>query len=365
MSNQVTDNMPGYVREAHREGPKIVAIGGGTGLSTMLRGLKYASANITAVVAVSDDGGSSGFLRQDMKMPPPGDIRNCIMALANTEPFMEQLMNHRFKGGMLNGQSFGNLLLAALYETTGSFDTAVTRMHEVLAVTGRVLPVTTADVYLVAEFENGEEVARESMISRFKKQQNGSRIKRVSMFPKNPAALPDVLEAIAEADMIILGPGSLYTSIIPNLLVSGVTDAIVASGALKVYVCNVMTQEGESEGYSVSDHIRELMNHSHSDLFKYCLINNAPVPPAILERYERENAWPIEVDDHKLSDFEHIEIVARPLLGKQKDYARHNPRRLAYELFKLFVERAPRNTPAGQLDIVMLRWLESRRSAAL
>ncbi|MCL2084448.1 MAG: YvcK family protein [Oscillospiraceae bacterium] len=353
-----TDAIPGYIREAHAMGPKIVALGGGTGLSTMLRGLKAVSSNITAIVAVSDDGGSSGYLRHDRSMPPPGDIRNCIMALANTEPFMEQLMNYRFDGGALGGHSFGNLLLAALNGISPSFEDAVARMHEVLAVTGRVMPVTASDVYLEAEFENGAKVLGESKIFNFKKQQ-GCRIRCVRMVPQNPPALPAALEAITGADMIVVGPGSLYTSVIPNLLVDGVAGAILDSKALKVYVCNVMTQEGESEGYTVHDHVKELAAHSHPNLVQYCLINSSPVPEAILERYEVENAWPIEVDYDALKD-DGVELVVRPLLGKQANYARHNPKRLAYELFALFAEKAPRSGELAQLDKMMLSWLRSQ-----
>lgn len=349
---------PGYIREAHLMGPKIVAIGGGTGLSTMLRGLKEVSNNITAIVAVSDDGGSSGYLRHDRSMPPPGDIRNCMMALANTEPLMEQLMNYRFEGGAFGGHSFGNLLLAALNDICPTFDQAVERMHDVLAVTGRVMPVTTSDVYLEAEFENGAKVLGESKIFNFKKEQN-CRIHCVRLVPQSPPALPSALNAILDAELIVIGPGSLYTSIIPNMLVDGVVDAIMESRAMKVYVCNVMTQEGESEGYTAFDHANELIAHSKVGLFQYCLVNNAPVPPEILERYKSERACHIEVDADKFED-SGIELISRPLLGKQKNYARHNPRRLAYELFSLMVEKSPRMGELNSLDRCMLSWLESR-----
>lgn len=359
MSNNVSlqKDVPGYIREAHLMGIKIVALGGGTGLSTMLRGLKAVSGNITAIVGVSDDGGSSGYLRHDRSMPPPGDIRNCIMSLANTEPFMEQLMSYRFEGGTFGGHSFGNLLLAALNDICPTFEDAVARMHEVLAVTGRVLPVTTADVYLEAEFENGAKVLGESKIFSFKKQQN-CRIKCVRMVPQEPPALPDALKAIEEADLIVIGPGSLYTSIIPNMLVAGVADAVTRAKGMKVYVCNVMTQEGESEGYTVSDHIRELIQHTRPGLFQYCLVNNAEVPEEILHRYKEENAWPTQVDRENCAQF-NIELIERPLLGYQKDYARHNHRRLAYELFSLFVERMPRQGELAQLDLCMKSWLEA------
>ena len=230
-------------------GPKIAAIGGGTGLSTMLRGLKQYTRNLTAIVTVADDGGGSGMLREDLGMPPPGDIRHCMEALANVEPVMGELLSYRFPkdSGSLGGQSFGNLILAALNGISPSFDQAVARMSEVLAITGRVLPVTNEDVRLEATFENGTSVVGESKISRFKKEQD-CRIRKVRLLPEHPPALPETLRAIREADLILLGPGSLYTSVIPNLLVDGVAEAIRASDALKIYICNIMTQDGETEG---------------------------------------------------------------------------------------------------------------------
>lgn len=211
------------VPRAH--GPKVAVIGGGHGLSNMLRGLKQYTENISAIVTVADDGGGSGMLRQDLGMPPPGDIRSCMEALANTEPVMRELLHYRFTEGSLAGQSFGNLFLAALNGISPSFDAAVRRMSQVLAITGRVLPVTTADVQLEAEFENGATVVGESKIFYCKKQED-CRIRQVRLIPSRPKALPEAVSAIADADMIVLGPGSLYTSIIPNLLVDGIVKAI-------------------------------------------------------------------------------------------------------------------------------------------
>ena len=257
-------------------GPRIVAIGGGTGLSTMLRGLKNYTRNLTAVVTVADDGGGSGMLRRDMGMPPPGDIRHCMESLANVEPIMQRLLTYRFTEGALAGQSFGNLILAALNGVTGSFEEAVSQMSQVLAITGRVIPVTSADVQLEAVFENGTRVVGESKIYDFKKQQD-CRIHHVALIPERPRALPSALEAIREADLILLGPGSLYTSVIPNLLVEGVPEAIAQSDALKIYVCNIMTQDGETEGYTAGDHLEALMNHGAPGLVDLCLANSAPV----------------------------------------------------------------------------------------
>ena len=219
--------MPDTIPNLHQweRGPKITAIGGGTGLSTMLRGLKKYTKNLTAVVTVADDGGGSGVLRRDIGMPPPGDIRHCMESLANVEPIMERLLTYRFQEGSLAGQSFGNLILAALNGVTGSFEEAVAQMSQVLAITGRILPVTSADVQLEAVFENGARVVGESKISSFKKEQD-CRIAHVALLPERPAALPAALQAIREADLILMGPGSLYTSVIPNLLVEGGVEAI-------------------------------------------------------------------------------------------------------------------------------------------
>ena len=233
--------------EPHRRQPRIAAIGGGHGLSAMLRGLKTYTKNITAIVTVADDGGGSGMLREDLGMLPPGDIRNCIMALANTEPTMQQLLNYRFTDGSLAGQSFGNLFLAALNGIMPSFDRAVESMSQVLAITGRVLPVTTADVQLEATFENGASVVGESHIFRCKKEQD-CRIRRVRLIPEHPRALPAAIEALEQAEVIVLAPGSLYTSIIPNLLVDGIVDAIRRSRALKVYVAYALV-------YRVAQHV--------------------------------------------------------------------------------------------------------------
>jgi len=321
-------------------GPKIAVIGGGHGLSNMLRGLKQYTENISAIVSVADDGGGSGVLRQDLGMPPPGDIRNCLEALANTEPLMSELMHFRFRDGSLAGQSFGNLFLAALNEISPSFDAAVSRTSQVLAITGRVLPVTTADVRLEAEFENGSTVIGESKIFYCKKKED-CRIRRVRLLPEDAGALPEALDAIREADMIVLGPGSLYTSIIPNLLVDGVVEAIQTSDALKVYVCNVMTQEGETEGYTVSDHIAALFHHSSQGLFDLCLCNSTTIPEDVAARYAEEGAA-LLLADEALCRQMGVEIVNRPLLTVENGYARHHSDCLARELLRLHAERSVR-----------------------
>ena len=318
-------------------GPKIVALGGGTGLSTMLRGLKEYTKNITAIVTVTDDGGGSGVLRQDLGMPPPGDIRNCLLALANTEPVMGELLGYRFTEGILKGQSFGNLFLAALNEISPSFDVAVRRMSEVLAITGRVLPVTNENVVLEAEFENCAQVVGESKIFQCKKQQD-CRIRRVRLQPRHPQALQESLGAIRAADLILLGPGSLYTSIIPNLLVDGIVEEITRSDALKLYICNVMTQEGETEGYSVSDHIRALFHHADDHIFDYCLTNSAAVPKEICARYAAEGAAPI-VCDREESEKLGVSVIEREvsLIGADGK-VKHDTAALAREIFAVYAE---------------------------
>lgn len=327
-------------RAPRKHGPRVAVIGGGHGLSNMLRGLKDYTENISAIVTVADDGGGSGALRQDLGMPPPGDIRNCLTALANTEPLMKQLMDYRFQEGTLAGQSFGNLFLAALNGISPSFDSAVRRMSEVLAITGRVLPVTTADVQLEAEFENGASVTGESKISYCKKKED-CRITKVRLLPERPKALPEALAAIQEADMIVLGPGSLYTSIIPNLLVDGIVDAIRASSALKIYVCNVMTQEGETEGYTASDHVSALFQHSAEGLFRLCLVNSSPIPADVAARYAEEGAEMLRYDTERCAALG-VELVSRPIAMVRGGYVRHHPDKLAQELILLHAERSVR-----------------------
>ena len=334
--------MPDTIPNLHQweRGPKITAIGGGTGLSTMLRGLKKYTKNLTAVVTVADDGGGSGVLRRDIGMPPPGDIRHCMESLANVEPIMERLLTYRFQEGSLAGQSFGNLILAALNGVTGSFEEAVAQMSQVLAITGRILPVTSADVQLEAVFENGARVVGESKIRSFKKEQD-CRIAHVALLPERPAALQAALQAIREADLILMGPGSLYTSVIPNLLVEGVVEAICRSEALKIYVCNIMTQEGETEGYTAADHVDALLSHGAPGLVDLCLANSAPVRPGLVEKYREEDAAPILVDRERIRAMG-LELEEYPVASEGGDYARHDPDRLAAAVLDVYRRRAVR-----------------------
>ncbi len=318
--------------------PHIVVIGGGTGISTMLRGLKRYTSHLTAIVTVADNGGGSGILREEMKMLPPGDIRNCILALANTEPVMEKLFQYRFTEGSLKGQNFGNLFLAAMNGIYGSFEQAVQSTSEVLAVTGRVLPVTNEDIQLCATFTDGSTICGEWEIVQASKT-NGTLIQRVYLEPSHPKALPEALEAIEKADVIILGPGSLYTSIIPNLLVDGITEAICNARGIKVYISNIMTQPGETEGYDLRRHIQALEEHGISNVIQYVIVNNKKIPKEILQIYQEDGAIPVpyKIDDFKDSN---IHLIEAPVCKVYQDnkLIRHDPDCLAYHIMKLAKE---------------------------
>ena len=253
---------------------------------------------------------------------------------------MGELLSYRFPkdSGSLAGQSFGNLILAALNGISGSFDQAVARMSQVLAITGRVLPVTNADVVLEATFENGTKVQGESKISDFKKAQD-CRIESIRLLPEHPQALPEAIQAIGEADLILLGPGSLYTSVIPNLLVDGISQAVCASKAMKIYICNIMTQDGETEGMTASDHVKALLDHSGPGLVDICLCNSASVRPGLLERYKEEDSAPIVVDKEAIEALG-VELVTRPLASETLNYARHSFARLSAAVMELYQEQA-------------------------
>jgi len=286
-----------YQKKQLSRGPRIVAVGGGTGLSILLSGLKNYSSNISAVVTVADNGGSSGRLRQQFDVLPPGDIRNCLVALADAPTLMRDLFQFRFDGNSeFAGHSFGNLFLTVMTRLTGDFEKAIKETSKVLALRGRVIPSTLENVTLVARFNDGSTVVGEEQIPRARKS-----INRVNLTPEHPAATQDALSAIKEAQIIILGPGSLYTSIIPNLLIKEITDAIANSEALKVYVCNVMTQPGETDGYAVSDHVNALVKHSHARILDYCLVNNGEVPQDVLGRYSKDKSL-LVINDRKKTE---------------------------------------------------------------
>ena len=304
-------------------GPKIVAIGGGHGLSTLLRGLKEYTSNITAVVTVADDGGSSGRLRKELGLLPPGDFRNCIAALSEAEDLTRRLFQYRFSEGMgLDGHSFGNLFIAAMAGVTGSFEDALLEASYVLAVRGRVLPATLEEVALcaeVAEMEDGEIIGWRRVVGESQIPKSGGRILRVFLEPEVTRAYPEVLRAILDADLILAGPGSLYTSVLPNLLVREVVDALRVSGAPKVYIANVATEPGETDGYTVGDHVRVLNEHLGERVFRTVLYNTnhrRPLP----DRLSWVKPGP--------GDWDHMEMIGADLVDENRPW-RHDPYKLA------------------------------------
>lgn len=306
-------------------GPKIVAIGGGTGLSTMLKGIKKITNNITAVVTVGDDGGSSGRLREEMGVLPPGDIRNCIAALADDDDLVTKLFQYRFKKNVseLGGHSFGNLFITAMCEITGDMYKAVIESSKVLAIRGRVLPSTLDDMKLVAEMEDGTIIKGESVIP-----ESGKKIKRLFTDPEHCLPLDDVLTAIREAELIIMGPGSLYTSVLPNLLIKEIAEEIEKSNAKKLYICNVMTQPGETDGFSVSDHVKTILRHvDNRKIIDTVLVNNY-FPEEALEKYRAENSYPVLADYDELNKLGVNVFEYRLTDNDNSGYVRHNPSRL-------------------------------------
>jgi len=318
-----------YRRSKLNKGAKVVAIGGGTGLSMLLRGIKKYTNNITAVVTVGDDGGSSGRLREDMGILPPGDIRNCIAALADDDDLITELFQYRFKTGEgLEGHSFGNLFLTALCAITGNMVKAVKESSNVLNIRGVVLPATLDDMKLAAEFTDGTIVKGESNIPEQHKQ-----IKRLFTEPANCQALPEIIDAIASADLIILGPGSLYTSVIPNLLVDGIVDAIMESTAKKIYVCNIMTQPGETDNYSVASHVNALLSHAKGrKIIDAVLINNS-LPENISAGYAKTGSVPVRLDMENIAPIG-IEVVSQKLIQENKQgLVRHSSNRVARAVY--------------------------------
>ncbi|HEX9456852.1 MAG TPA: gluconeogenesis factor YvcK family protein [Candidatus Acidoferrum sp.] len=335
---------------------RIVALGGGTGLSTLLRGLKeHVSrrgdrwgrrrgemkhpksarriADLAAIVTVTDDGGSSGRLRREYRILPPGDIRNCMVALSADEALLGRLFQYRFHAGRgLRGHSFGNLFLTALTHITGDFNEAVRLSGEVLAIRGRIFPSTIDNVNLEAVLENGGRVLGETRIS-----QSKSRIQRVSLVPRRVRPLPETLEAIARADLILLGPGSLYTSVLPNLLIPQITEAIAKSHATRVYIANLMTQPGETPGYSLAEHVRAIHQHTRRHLIDWVIVNRKPVSPGVARRYRAEGAEPVACDLKELQKLG-VRVVSDDLL-EEHGFIRHNSRRLARLLLEEFVSR--------------------------
>ncbi len=316
------------------QGIRVVVVGGGTGLSALLRGLKKYTTELTAIAAVSDDGGSSGRLREDLGILPPGDVRNCLVALADSEPMMTRLFDYRFDGssGDLGGHSFGNLLIAALTDITGDFEKAVRASSQILAIRGRVLPPTKQAVTLCAKLGEGETVRGESMIVK-----SPQPIERVYLDPPAPAALPEAVEAIQEADVIVIGPGSLFTSIIPNLLVPEIAQAIGRSDAVKMLVCNVMTQPGETDGFDAGDHVAAVKAHVSEPLFDYVLVNTKKPDADVLERYRQEGAELVAHDRRQIAKQGFIPI-GRELIS-QDNWARHDSESLSAAIMDLAAQR--------------------------
>ena len=321
-----------YRRRKLNRGPRIVAVGGGTGLSMLLSGIKNITNNITAVVSVGDDGGSSGRLRESLDILPPGDIRHCMTALADDEDLVTKLFKYRFKNGEgLEGHSFGNLFLTAMCAITGDMASAVKASANVISIRGRVLPSTLDDMKLVAEMEDGRIVHGESTIP-----EAGGKIKRLFSEPSDCKALPEVIDAIRNAELIILGPGSLYTSVIPNLLIKEISEEIANSKAKKIYVCNIMSQPGETDGYTVSDHLKALINHSgYKKIVDTVLVNNY-IPENLADKYQKSGSYPITVDLPEIKKLG-IKVYAKNLVEPDKNgLVRHSSSKVARNIYYWF-----------------------------
>lgn len=285
-----------HEEESKGSGLRIAAIGGGTGMPAVLRGLKHFTSNITAIVTVTDDGGSSGRLVKEMDMPPPGDIRNCILAMSNTEPLMEKLFQYRFAvNGDITGHAFGNLFLAAMTDITGDFQEAIRECSTVLSVRGEVVPATMSMCRLRAEMQDGSEVYGETEINRY-----GVGIRRLNMEPEGIRALPTAIDAILDADLVVIGPGSLYTSIITNLLIPGIADALRSTRARKVYVCNTMTEAGETNQYTACDHLKAMFDHAGQGICDTIIVNSSLMPDILLDAYRKEGAAQVSYDSAAL-----------------------------------------------------------------
>lgn len=323
-----------YTRQHLRRGPKIVVIGGGTGLSALLRGLKEYTCNLTAIVTVADDGGSSGKLRHEMGILPPGDIRNCLVALSETENIMDTLFSYRFDTGTLKGHSLGNLLLAGLADTFGDFQKGVEHVGKVFALRGNVYPSTLEQVVLVADLADGTTVKGETVVRNTK-----GRIKRVYLEPGDSHPVPEALQALEEADLIVLGPGSLYTSVLPNLLVEGLREKVREVAAPCVYVCNIMTEPGETDDYHVSDHLQAILDHCGAGFVDVVLANSQEIPEHLLERYAEEGSYPV-IGDESNVQWLGVKYVETELL-QIGNTVRHDSERLAQELVRLLFRMKP------------------------
>lgn len=330
------------------KGPVVTVVGGGTGLSVLLRGIKGVTSNITAIVTVADDGGSSGRIRQDLGQIPPGDLRNCLVALADTEPLMEKLFQHRFGGeGGLAGHNFGNLFIAAMTEVLGDVEKALKESSKVLAVRGKVLPASTQRVRLLAEMTDGSRVEGESQIPMASKE-----IRQVYLLPEDAKPVESALEAIREADAIILGPGSLYTSVLPNLLVQGVADALRKSQAVKIYICNVMTQPGETDGYTASRHVKAILDHVGPGVIDYVLVNGQGVAEELKERYAGQGAYPVVPDAAQIEAMG-IKVMQADVIS-ETNLVRHDPVKLSRTIMSMVFELKANSERMRLLDYYLI-----------
>lgn len=319
-----------YERRYLSKGPKIVAIGGGTGLSAVLEGLKEFTLNITAIVAVADEGGSSGRLREEFGILPPGDLRNCLVSLAEAPQLMRDLFQYRFKeGDGIKGHSFGNLFITAMTQVTGSFKDAIEESSHILAIRGRVIPASLANLRLKAEYSDGTIKEGEDKIPNEEKP-----IRRLYLMPQDAHPNPEAIEAIRAADAIILGPGSLFTSVIPNLLINDITEEITKKDVMKLYICNVMTQHGETDGFTAADHAEALVAHTKRHAINCCLVNSGRLEPKLLLKYAQEHSFPVIFDRARLRKMGILVFEADVV--SRSNYLRHDPQKAAKEIVTIY-----------------------------
>lgn len=321
-----------YQKRYLERGPRITVIGGGSGLSVLLHGLKEFTSNITAVVTVADDGGSSGRLRDQFDMPPPGDIRNCLVALADSEPLMSELFQFRFnqESGEFKGHNFGNLFILAMLKVTGDFEKAIRESSKILAIRGRVVPSTLKKATLVAQHADGSQTTGESNISKV-----ASKIVRLYLQPQDCQATEDAIFAIENSDVIVIGPGSLYTSVMPNLLIENLAAALARTRAPKVYICNVMTQTHETDGFTAFDHVNAIAEHARPDVLSHVIVNNGPIPVALKEKYRAMGgAVPVKPDTDRIRALGYQ--VIEDNIVNTVDMVRHNPRRVSKLILEIW-----------------------------
>ncbi len=322
-----------YKEKKLSRGPKIVAIGGGTGLSTLLSGLKQFTNNITAIVTVSDDGGSSGILREYYDVLPPGDIRNCLVALADSENLMQKLFQYRFpEEKPLSGHTVGNLVILALRNILGDFETALKETSKILAIKGKVIPASFTKIKLIAKNTDGSYTEGEQKITK-----SVNKIEKITISPENASASKEAIDAISNCDAIVIGPGSLYTSVIPNLLIKGIRDAIIKASCRKIYVCNVMTQEGETDKYTAYDHIKAIERHCNAKVFETVIVNKSSINKEALLKYRMENSYPVEIDEDKIKK-EGYKIIKADIINSE-NMVRHNSYKLAKIICEEIIEK--------------------------